>query len=41
MIRKSNKNGVFDIAPVTLIYMIAFGILALILIAIMKSIFKR
>jgi hypothetical protein len=35
------KKGVFGLAPETLVYMIAFGILALIIIAIMRSIFKR
>lgn len=37
----NNKRGVFGLAPEILVYLIAFGILAIIIIAVMFSIFKK
>lgn len=39
--KKIFKNGVFGLAPETLAYLIVFGILALIIIAVMGAIFKK
>lgn len=38
---KISKRGIFGLAPETLAYLIAFGVLALILIAVMRAIFKK